>query len=1051
MTTECKKPWRVTIRVTVVSMFLAITTITAAVAIALQFYFSADLAEGSARSVYAQTAERTREYLAAVDARATVEARMLAARQDLVRDGRPTASLQQRLAETLRRNSSFYAAYLGFDNGDLYQLVNLDSGVRVREQFEALPLDRWVMITITKGTDGRKRLLTYLDEDLQPRATRSESTGYRADRRPWFVPEGIEGVQKTEPYLFEHLQSPGRTYSMRLEDGTAVLGIDIALTSLSSRLASQKTGPESRLYLFQPDGALIASSEQEAPSLTVPPAVPLRLSPEEAAAVAAQPVLVVSNELDWPPFDFAVSGAPRGYAIDTLALVSRMTGLRLRYVNGYDWPELQAMFESGRLDLIHPVLATEANAALGILTRSFVDAPFGVLTRRGAEPVREISQLFGKRVAIPAGWSSVDRFRKLFPRIEIVEVPGTRGLFAAVRDGDVDAGIDTAAPLRYNARQFFAEDVAIHAPLDFGSAEVPTGLHFLLHPRVADLKPIFDRALSAITLAQREALKTKWLLTHPELGPQRTTVPHPELVALTRDKANVGQLHELSLDGVDTYVFLESVGMTGEDPDYLAVVTPRATVLGPALAQVRHAVLITAAFLLLVLPLSWWLARFIVRPVRQLARENDKIRDRHYGDLVQVHSRIVEIDDLGESMIRMGRAIERHVHEQQALMDSFVELIAQAIDQKSPYTGGHCRRVPELAMLLARKAEQSDEAPFDTFGFRDENAWREFRIGAWLHDCGKITTPEHIVDKGAKLETIHNRIHEIRTRFEVLHRDATIRYLQRCLADPEDEPDARAERESAQQRLQEDFWFVAGCNDGQMPIDDAALQRLDALGQITWQRHFDDRLGLTPLEKARRGETAEPLPATEPLLADKPWHIIERPEPPDYDPRLGIRMTVPEHLYNLGELYNLKVARGTLTPEDRFKIQEHIIGTIRMLDQLPLPDELARVPRYASTHHETLDGRGYPRGLTAEDLSIPERIMILADIFEALTAADRPYKSAMPVSEAIEILHRMVADKHVDRDVFVLFLKSGAYLEYARNYLDESQIDEVPLARYIAD
>lgn len=160
-------------------------------------------------------------------------------------------------------------------------------------------------------------------------------------------------------------------------------------------------------------------------------------------------------------------------------------------------------------------------------------------------------------------------------------------------------------------------------------------------------------------------------------------------------------------------------------------------------------------------------------------------------------------------------------------------------------------------------------------------------------------------------------------------------------------------------------------------------------------------------------------------------------------------MAKPELLYNRGELYNLKILRGTLTTEDRYKINEHVISTIRMLDRLPLPDNLKRVPRYASTHHETLDGRGYPRQLTAKDLSMPERIMVLADVFEALTASDRPYKNAKTLSEALDLMHRMVQEQHIDRDVFDLFLISGTYREYAQQYLKPEQIDTVDISRYL--
>ncbi len=497
------------------------------------------------------------------------------------------------------------------------------------------------------------------------------------------------------------------------------------------------------------------------------------------------------------------------------------------------------------------------------------------------------------------------------------------------------------------------------------------------------------------------------------------------------------------------YVYLQAIGQ-GDSRDYFAVVAPVASVLAPAVHEVKTAVAVTGAILLLLLPLASWLASLIARPIKQLAVENEKLRQQRYGEIRRVDSHIVEVDDLAKSLVGMARATERHAHEQEALMDAFIQLIAQAIDDKSPYTGAHCARVPELAMLLAKKAEESDEAPFDRFRFADEKAWREFRIGAWLHDCGKIITPEHVIDKGSKLEAIYDRIHEIRMRFEVLWRDAEIACLKACMEAPERADEQKQALAERQAELREQFAFVAACNQGGESMDEADIARLEQLAEITWQRHFDDRLGLSHPERARFDEAPGALPTTEKLLADKPWHIIARSRQLDLEPHLGINMQVPEHLYNRGELHNLKVQRGTLTPEDRFKINEHMIGTIKMLDSLPLPKDLERVPRYASTHHETLDGRGYPRGLTGEHLSIPERIMVLADIFEALTAADRPYKSAKPVSEAIHILHGMVERQHVDRDVFHLFLKSGAWLEYAKRFLPASQIDDVDLDQYLS-
>jgi hypothetical protein len=252
-----------------------------------------------------------------------------------------------------------------------------------------------------------------------------------------------------------------------------------------------------------------------------------------------------------------------------------------------------------------------------------------------------------------------------------------------------------------------------------------------------------------------------------------------------------------------------------------------------------------------------------------------------------------------------------------------------------------------------------------------------------------------------------------------------------------------------QQQLEEDFTFIASVNIGSEFTRDEDIARLQVLAQQEWERHFDDRLGLSHIELMRYPTGPVELPVKEPLLSDRAEHIIPRVRNKEYDPAFGIKMTIPEHLYNLGEIYNLSVQRGTLTAEDRFKINEHIISTIKMLENLPFPDELKQVPRYASTHHETVKGTGYPRQLKGDELSVPERIMVLADIYEALTAADRPYKKAKPISEAIHILSRMVANEHVDKEVFELFLTSGVYLEYAKAFLPAEQIDEVDISVYL--
>jgi HD-GYP domain-containing protein (c-di-GMP phosphodiesterase class II)/CHASE2 domain-containing sensor protein len=390
------------------------------------------------------------------------------------------------------------------------------------------------------------------------------------------------------------------------------------------------------------------------------------------------------------------------------------------------------------------------------------------------------------------------------------------------------------------------------------------------------------------------------------------------------------------------------------------------------------------------------------------------------------------------------------VEAQKQLMDSMIQILAGAIDTKSPYTGGHRARVPELAFLLAEQACTVREGPLADFGFRDEAEWREFRIGAWLHDCGKVTTPEYVVDKATKLETIYNRIHEIRMRFEVLLRDREIERLTAVHVQGQDPAAAAALFAQRKEALLADFAFVAECNLGGEFMEPAKVERLQRLAQATWQRHFDDRLGLSHDERKRHDRlAAQALPATEYLLSDKASHLFERPATRALDPSHGFALSVPQYLYNHGELHNLSIGRGTLTEEERFKINEHIIQTIVMLEAMPLPPGLRRVPEYAGTHHETLRGTGYPRQLAAAQLSVPSRIMAIADIFEALTASDRPYKKAKTLSESIHILSGFKKEGHIDPTLFDLFLTSGVYRTYAQRFLQPAQIDEVDIAQYL--
>ena len=331
------------------------------------------------------------------------------------------------------------------------------------------------------------------------------------------------------------------------------------------------------------------------------------------------------------------------------------------------------------------------------------------------------------------------------------------------------------------------------------------------------------------------------------------------------------------------------------------------------------------------------------------------------------------------------------------LRDALIHILAGAIDAKSPYTGGHCQRVPVIFQMLLEAACEADDGPLKDFVL-DENGWEEAKLAAWLHDCGKVTTPEYVMDKATKLETMYDRIHEIRTRFEVLKRDVEIAVLRAELGNDISEA-ARQKLAEEWRVLEEEFAFVAACNIGGEFMDDEALERLATIGRRTWQRTLDKRLGVSRDELARMDSAgASAPPALETLLMDSPEHIIARGEQDTLAPdnSWGFRLNPPPVLYNRGEVYNLSIRRGTLTEEERYKINDHITRTIMMLADMPLPRHLRNMPEIAGAHHETMDGRGYPRKLKREDMSWGARMMAVADIFEALTAWDRPYKSGNP-------------------------------------------------------
>ena len=353
-------------------------------------------------------------------------------------------------------------------------------------------------------------------------------------------------------------------------------------------------------------------------------------------------------------------------------------------------------------------------------------------------------------------------------------------------------------------------------------------------------------------------------------------------------------------------------------------------------------------------------------------------QDIESGDVVAFSEQIQPLIEALASQAAVALDNVILIEAQENLLDSFITLMARAVDAKSPYTGGHCERVPELTEMLTKAVCASDTGPFAEFDLNEEE-WHELHIGAWLQDCGKVTTPEYVVDKATKLETITDRIHEVRMRFEVAKREVVIAWQEKLIAGDSNPDQAKNHMQSELAQLDDDFAFIAQCNLGGEFMADELVDRVKSISQRTWTRTLSDRLSVSYDELKRKEKLPEPeLPCEEPILADRPDHVIEHDavvHSADPDNPYGFKVDAPQDKYNLGEIYNLCISRGTLTEEERFKINDHIVQTIVILNSLPFPKHLAGVPEIAGGHHEKMDGTGYPKQLLGKEMSVPARVM----------------------------------------------------------------------------
>jgi len=912
------------------------------------------------------------------------------------------------LFAALKENPSLYSLYFGFNDGSFLQVISAGRGGQILTAHDAPEGTRWIVRTIssqvttdkqTQSAHPRVQTFTFLNQMLRPIGEKIDhAPRYDPRMRPWFESAiSTEKAQLSAPYVFNSLQQPGLTASRRLNGGGGVFGVDVTLTELSNFISSMDVSENGGIILMDENGDVLSMASRFGPHKLLAP-----LKTINAAAVKA------------------LSLARQKQAGNGMFVVDYNNAKVM--VHQSDW---NAGNHSFRIAVVAPLgdfiahIRTMQMQILGLLLLGlgvFIPVALVFSNRMGksvsnliedANRVRNFD--FSGHPPRPSRIVEFDELGQSFVRMKSDLSGRTKALEVAESKLSRLVELGIAMSAEHNSDKLMEM--------------VLQGARELTNAEGGSLYTLGDDNRLHFQIVQGEGADLKY-----GLDSQKDDHFPPVPLFEASGKPN--------LRNVVSYAVHE--GTTVNIPD--AYDCDDFDFSGTRVFDERN---------------NYRSVSFLTVPLRP--RGGDIIgavqlinaRESGLDSPVPFPSEVQKFVEALSAQAATALYNRDLLDAQEQLMDSMIQLIASAIDTKSPYTGGHCARVPELAIMLAKEACESKEGALADFSFKSDEEWREFRIGAWLHDCGKVVTPEYVIDKATKLETIYNRIHEVRMRFEVLLRDANIERLE-AVAVGADSQETQRQFEQQRSDLVDEFAFIAHSNIGGEFIDAETTERLKEIGNKTWQRHFDDRLGLSHFELIRYSDAPSELPVTEKVLDDKPHHIFKRSREAHkmYD-ALGFKMKVPEHLYNLGELSNLSISRGTLSEEERFKINEHIVQTISMLEHLPFPKHLRRVPEYAGTHHETLNGEGYPRKLTKNELSVPSRIMAIADIFEALTSSDRPYKKAKSLSESVKILGNFKSDGHIDPELFDLFLTSGVYQQYADRFLDPEQIDNVDIKQFV--
>ncbi|WP_022660597.1 HD domain-containing phosphohydrolase [Paucidesulfovibrio longus] len=906
------------------------------------------------------------------------------------------------LKALLESNEQLMSAYIGYGDGAFHQLIAIRGNAFLLKKYAAPEHCAYIDRTIAPGEgSGRSQAWRFLDSSLAELSTRTDdAVTYDPRSRPWFAKaRESRNSAFTTPYVFSSSRLPGITCAKAFPGG--VIGVDVALAQLGELLARQHVAEHGRIWIFDERNRLVAFPGQGREEAYGDEAeLPL------AGDVADPVIRAVSAR-----FDSEDISKPRQFYLD---------------VEGEP----------------HLVSLTPTDARYGLRFVVGVAAPLKDITGHISRMTR--------RIAL----ASAACLLLLTPAFLLVSRLASRSVEALVRQAERVANFDfsPSPPLRTPVREVrqLAEACEamkqtirdrterLHQTQERLELLVREGVALSAEKDLATLVTLIFETARDLTGADGGAL---YLMENDELGVEMLSLGSESVVlgGLSGHPAPRVMVRPAIMAFLNANSVLRSACEAYNAKDMITIREADLKLFPTGLPEepTGHAIhsLIAAPIVT---------RQDEVLGVVQLFNPTCLATGHDCGEVADFVSSLT-----AQAAVTLDN--RNLLNSLRDIFDALIQVIATSIDAKSPYTAGHCARVPVLAGMLADAANETEDGPLAAFHLDSEEDRRQLWIASWLHDCGKVTTPEYVVDKATKLETIYNRIHEVRMRFEVLRRDAEIAHLRRLLDGGSEPVDSLRRLEETLRELEEEFAFVAKCNIGGEFLSEEHERRLEAIAGRTWQRHFSDRLGISSEEqRARSGKEEPPLPATERLLSDQPEHLVPRHKNyKDILDATGHPVETPQYEYNRGELYNLRIQRGTLTAEERFKINEHTLSGMEMLQKIPFPANLGRVVEIATEHHETLIGTGYPLHKRKENLSVESRILAIADIFEALTASDRPYKQPKRLSEALRIMSFMCKDKHIDADLFEIFLRKGVFRQYAEQHLAPEQIDDIQVEDYL--